>query len=387
MLRTIAVLFIFFLSSLGHAQNLSDIEFGSDSTFDIVTWNIENFPKNGVVTIDSVAEIITSLSADIIACQEIDDTTFFNNMIHGLTDYSAIYDPNNFEGLAYIYNTNTVQFVNDYTLFTNGNFWRPFPRAPYFLEAIYEGETYTFINNHFKCCGDGLLDTSDFFDEEDRRLEASTLLESHISTFLPGAKVILLGDLNDILTDLPPNNAFQPFYDAPNDYQFVNQQIAEGPSANWSFPSWPSHLDHILISNELFTDFNHPATSVSTIRIDDYLPNGFSDYDNDITDHRPVGLKLFTENSSLSIHHAHITKFFNVYPNPAKNSLTIELAEGSNGNVVYIYNAIGQLMIQKPLANHTKVEQIATAHLPQGIYFISIKSNGLLIGQEKLLID
>ena len=30
--------------------------------------------------------------------------------------------------------------------------------------------------------------------------------------------------------------------------------IAYSSSSNWSYPSWPSHLDHILLTNELFDE-------------------------------------------------------------------------------------------------------------------------------------
>ena len=44
-----------------YSQNLSDLSFGTDSTFDVVTWNIEWFPKNGAATIDSVSKIIETI--------------------------------------------------------------------------------------------------------------------------------------------------------------------------------------------------------------------------------------------------------------------------------------------------------------------------------------
>jgi hypothetical protein len=67
--------------------------------------------------------------------------------------------------------------------------------------------------------------------------------------------------------------------------------ISQGNSADWSYPAWPSHLDHTLITNELFADFSKPNSIVSCIRIDDYM-SSWNAYDNNISDHRPVGLKL-----------------------------------------------------------------------------------------------
>ena len=45
------------------AQSIEDISFGTETTLDIVTWNIERFPKNGQTTIDYVIEIIDANTA------------------------------------------------------------------------------------------------------------------------------------------------------------------------------------------------------------------------------------------------------------------------------------------------------------------------------------
>ena len=53
---------------------LGEISFATNSTLEVLTWNIEWFPKNGMLTVDSVGKIIESLHADLIGIQEIDDT-------------------------------------------------------------------------------------------------------------------------------------------------------------------------------------------------------------------------------------------------------------------------------------------------------------------------
>ena len=55
-------------------------------------------------------------------------------------------------------------------------------------------------------------------------------------------------------------------------------------------PNWPSHLDHILVTNEIFSGFD--SISVQTIKIDEYLEGGWSEYDQNISDHRPVAIKI-----------------------------------------------------------------------------------------------
>ena len=64
---------IFYNVILVFSSDISDIEFGNDNHLDIITWNIEWFPKNGQITLDYVSEILQALDADIIAMQELDD--------------------------------------------------------------------------------------------------------------------------------------------------------------------------------------------------------------------------------------------------------------------------------------------------------------------------
>lgn len=385
-MKEILFILLLIICKVNFSQNLSDIQFGTDSTFDIVTWNIEHFPKNGNVTIDSVSKIIESVKADIIACQEIDDLLQLNAMLNNYPNYSAIYDPNNFEGLAYIYNTTTVQVIDDYSIYTNGNFWRPFPRAPYLLKVSFQNEVFILINNHLKCCGDGTLDPTNIDDEENRRHEANVLLESYIANSFLNSNVILLGDLNDELTDASVNNVFNPFYDHPDKYIFVDQLIANGSSSNWSYPSWPSHIDHILITDELFSSFNHPASEVLSIRIDDYLPNGFSDYDTDISDHRPVGLKLFIDSMVLHLSDHNVDQSFMAFPNPASTQISIKLSDKINSFIVEIHNTMGQLILVSHSPN-SNLLQVDISEFSPGIYYVSTVDNNLNLITKKILVQ
>ena len=55
------------------AQRIEDLSFGTETTFEVMTWNIEHFPKNGQTTIQYVTDIIEALDVDIIAIQEVDN--------------------------------------------------------------------------------------------------------------------------------------------------------------------------------------------------------------------------------------------------------------------------------------------------------------------------
>ena len=285
------IIFIFLISSqILSAQTLNDLYFGTDTTFDIISWNIEWFPKNNN-TASQVQEILARLEADVYALQEIEDTTLLKQVVSNIPGYECYFKSSYYGGLAYVYNTNTIQINSKYEIFTSQPYWNAFPRSPQVLDCNFMGNNYIIINNHFKCCGDGILNANNTNDEENRRLQAVTYLKQYIDNTLLGKRVILLGDLNDEIIDNTANNVFQDFINDNINYLFTDILIAQGNSIDWSYPTWPSHLDHILITNELFADFQNFNSLVSVIRIDDYMGT-WSNYENNISDHRPIGLKL-----------------------------------------------------------------------------------------------
>ena len=263
---------------------------GDDNSLDFATWNLEWFPKNNQTTLNYVSEIIEQLDLDIIAIQELTDTDMFDDMLDDLPDYTGYYESLWFAGLAYIYKTDVIEVNDIYEIYTTSPYWSAFPRSPMVMDIDFMGQNYLFINNHFKCCGDGNLNLNNESDEEMRRLNASNLLKEYIDNNLSNKNVIVLGDLNDDIAESSANNVFQTILDDTDNYRFVDMDIASGSSSQWSYPTWPSHLDHILITNELFDELGN--SDVQTIKLDQYLNGGWNEYDSNISDHRPVFMKL-----------------------------------------------------------------------------------------------
>ena len=281
---------ISFLAATLVAQDLEDLSFGDDNSLDIATWNIEWFPKNNQITINHVTEIINLLELDILAIQEVDDTTMFDQMLDSLPEYTGYYESSWFAGLAYIYKTGSVEINEIYEIYTTSSYWNAFPRSPMVIDINFMGVNYFIINNHFKCCGNGIIDFGNTSDEENRRYTAINLIKEYIDTNLSNHKVVVLGDLNDDINEASPNNVFQEVLDDSAHYRFADLEIAQGNNSEWSFPNWPSHLDHILITDEIFNEINN--IKVETIKIDEYLEGGWNEFDQNISDHRPVAIKF-----------------------------------------------------------------------------------------------
>ncbi|MDX1409952.1 MAG: endonuclease/exonuclease/phosphatase family protein, partial [Saprospiraceae bacterium] len=132
-------------------QSIEDLSFGTDSTLEVMTWNIERFPKDGFTTIEHVADIIEALDADLIALQEIDDQQSFDAILNLLGDRAGYWDDDALSGLAYIYNPDVIEVLDIFQIYQGES--RPFPRAPLVMHCIYEGEFLVVINNNLKSCG------------------------------------------------------------------------------------------------------------------------------------------------------------------------------------------------------------------------------------------
>jgi len=66
-------------------------------------------------------------------------------------------------------------------------------------------------------------------------------------------------------------------------------------------------------------------------------------------------------------------KYFKVYPNPTKDLLTLESTKSIEVTSVAIYNALGQLVLEIPQAQQTKVIDVSS--LQTGNYFLKVNSD------------
>jgi len=389
-IQTLLLLLMILGVAQSWGQTFEELEFGTDTTFEVVTWNIEWFPKNGQTTVDYVSQIIEALDVDLIAMQELDDRDMFDQMMVSLVDYVGYYESGWFAGLAYIYKPDVIEINDIYEIFTTEEYWGAFPRSPMVMDLVYNGENLFVINNHYKCCGDGVLDYGNDSDEEYRRYVANELLKQYIDVYLPDSKVIVLGDLNDILTDAVANNVFQMILDDTENYLFADLEIEQGNSSNWSYPTWPSHLDHILITNELFGVLENDSSAISTIKVDEHFPGGWGGYDGAVSDHRPVAMRLDFP-TAIAVDMSIPDRFIlTSYPNPFNPSTVIgyELLDAGYVNLS-VFNSRGQridVLVNSNMAGGNYTTEWDASDLPSGPYLVKLTANGLTITHKLMLV-
>jgi endonuclease/exonuclease/phosphatase family metal-dependent hydrolase len=236
------------------------------------------------MTIGYITELIDLLNVDVIAMQEIwgdGASNSFDNLKNQLDGWNGYRKSS---GLAYLYKIDIV--INDIYEINDLN---EIIRTPYLLSINWNGHDINIINNHFKAFGGS--------DNEQQRKTAAEKIENYVNEYWGDENIIVLGDLNDDLND-EGVNVFQNIINDSENYMFVDMNIAYGSNVNFSWPGWhqstydPAHFDHILITNELFDEFEHPSSAVQTIHIEDFFEGGWNDYEKYVSDHRPVGLSL-----------------------------------------------------------------------------------------------
>ena len=250
---------------------------GTDTNLDAITWNLEQFPLDNNETVKVTADLIKRMDVDIIAVQEIKSAASFEMLIDLLPGWSGeVYASSNLN-LGFLYKNSEIEIAKMPFPIYQGE-PSPFPREPLLVEVKHtNGLSLTFINIHLKCCSGA--------SNEIRRANASRLLKEYLDTNLPNDKVVLLGDFNDlIIEENPDDNVFLNFLTDSMNYKFATEEIAKGPSSEWSYPSWPSHIDQILISDELFDHLEE----VKTIKFDACDTR----YSTLVSDHRPVYFNL-----------------------------------------------------------------------------------------------
>lgn len=182
---------------------------------------------------------------------------------------------------------------------------------------------------------------------------------------------MILGDLNDAFDDGPNNNVFQPFLNRPQRYRFANRAIAEGPSPNWSYPTWPSHLDHIVLTRPLFEALERAGSQTRCLRIGDYLPGGWTEYETYVSDHRPVGLKLAVSTPTSQAAPSDASGALRLRPTYAH--VDVDLPSNHTDASLVLYDAMGRLLRRMQVPDGRARQRILLEDVPRGLVVVQLR--------------
>ncbi len=255
---------------------------GNDSTFELATWNIENFPK-GVSTPKIVADLIASLDVDMVALQEVQDQAAFEEVVARLRGYDGLvsshtYSDGSYQKIGYIYRTELVSVSGAFLLFDDNGY--EYPRPALKLDVVVKTEpavNFTAIALHLKAGGG--------FSDRERRQEAIVLLENFLRTAVDGPgndRIAVIGDFNETLSGGAA--VFAPLTGSADRYTI--RTAGNDAAGDVSFVPSSVLLDHIVTTQEFDEAFADGNTIIP--RLDMQM----SGYEGQISDHLPVIMRL-----------------------------------------------------------------------------------------------
>jgi hypothetical protein len=272
------------------------VRVGTDTTLDMATWNLEFFPLDlpgdydcphpvDVTREQAAATIINALGLDIIAIEEISDTTGFQAMVALCPGYGGVPSPEvpssrlscNYQRPGFIYRKDQVRVRKVLLPFASG---RTFTREPLQadLTVTSNGRSYdlSIIVVHLKAGGTA--------DDLQTRREESAALHSYLDAQAAADSTVnymVMGDWNDQIEDAIDFSSFPDFISNPDDYQFLDTPLVSLPGYASYISSSGTVIDHLLINRAACPDF--AGGRVTTPRLDSVVGSY-----NNLSDHRPV---------------------------------------------------------------------------------------------------
>lgn len=331
----------------GYAQDQPDFSFqeiSKDSTFDVVTWNIEWFgseefgPDDLDLQLNNVIEVVETIDADLYAFQEIADKVQFFALIDSLENYHGFFAPySQTQKTAYLFKDAVIDSLDSGLLEAQQSErdWAG-GRFPLFFEfdvSISDQTLRVFSYNiHAKAFADQ--------NAYNQRRNAATSLKQYLDRSRFNASVIILGDFNDGLTESTFNNEPSPYSLFVDDKSYlpITKPLEEDGQASYLSEEYRSFIDHIIATNVLKNIFIEGSQQVADIS---YIEN----FETTTTDHAPVWTRFdFTKDFEDTFEE--LPEEFVVgpnYPNPFNPTTTIpfELDEPTNVTLT-VYDITGR---------------------------------------------
>jgi endonuclease I len=156
--------------------------------------------------------------------------------------------------------------------------------------------------------------------------------------------------------------------------------------------SWPGSAMLDGSSDQCFSDWAlemliewHTNDPVSQKEIDrNDAVYAIQDNRNPFIDHPEYVNYIYNPDGSVGINHNVEVSKLRVFPNPAKEEINIEIENGINLKSVFIYNLIGEKVLDYHDIN-TSFYSFNVNHLPKGVYFIQVDSENIKFVQKIMI--
>lgn len=412
--------------------SFSGSSFPKIETFDIVSYNLEFFGSNVIgadknefgpiddaLQIENVAKVMNTLNADVYVVQEISDDPSLETLIQKISINGKTFDKTISPAWSYsfnaptadfppqklvvLYNTKTATIKKTRVMFSKlfddiragkttlpnypgGNSASFFSsgRLPYMveIETNINGvkKDITIVDIHARANSG-----TDISRYNMRKYDAEFLKDS-LDVNYPDTNLMILGDYNDDvdMSVISPNpSSYQKMVEDTARYNTLTLEISKAGA--FSYLSSGGFLDHIIVSNELTSEYIPNSTEVYDPRMD------VANYVNTTSDHGPVIARFdFKTNSTLATKDL-ISDGLTVvaYPNPASESFNVLInSEYPQDLKLNIYDILGRSMgapIKLKEAASANATRIDIAKLPKGIYIYTLSNGTKVVFKDKIV--
>ena len=311
---------------------------GTDSTFEMATWNIEWFgssgggPSNDAAQIKNASAVIQSSQVDLWSLQEISNQAAFESLLTNLgSDWTGYRSGSaDDQELALVWDKRTVTGRSIKSIL-NGSGYEFAYRYPMQLEADVQiggrTERVYVIALHMKA----FSDVSSY----NRRADASIRLKAYIDALLGSEMVAVMGDFNDMFTRSITSGKSSPYANflSDTDHYIVAtlpmEQANTATYCNNSTCSNGSTIDHIVLSNE-WQRYVRPSETQRYESLLSDLPT----FVYSTSDHMPVVAHVAYVSPVDRETIAHADLSVSLYPNPVQDHVNIEGPPGAEFQIV-----------------------------------------------------
>lgn len=328
-----------------------------NETINVVTWNTlwfgntANGPSDEALQQNNVKRVLDSLRADIYVFEEVANPKAFRDLVTKMTGYkgfcstaiSAGSTLDDAQRICFVYKTSLIDSVSAKVLLRGAvnlpnypnalpeRFWAS-GRLPYLFVADATVNTVKkrlhIIGIHARANTGGTTATAAEKQlQYDQRKYDIKVLKDTLDAQYADANIVMMGDYNDDVDETvseittTKESTYKPFVDDDKNFKVLTKTLSDNGFR--SYISQPNMIDHITVSNELFSSV--VANSESVELAFRYIAN----YQTTTSDHIPVLARLKFIVPPPPITGIELINDLNVslFPNPSVGKITLKIDE------------------------------------------------------------
>jgi len=201
-------------------------------------------------------------------------------------------------------------------------------------------------------------------DSYSKRLDASMRMKNRFDFFESSANLIVLGDYNDELaTSITSGQAspYKNFVDDPDHYRFLTRPLEDAGTCTYCGSSLTSTIDHIMVTDELFSAAAGGATERHSSVI-----TGISGFLSTTSDHVPVFTRFVPSATGTAVERWDAVSpdtAVRVWPNPGRGVINVA---GATDSAYRLVDVLGRTSRQGVLSEG----RLDVSRLSAGVYVL-----------------